>query len=437
MARREGAAHQIGSAALRQASFYRLELVSTTGVIALWALARAVVGARASAVICLAAGAALVSWRQRRHWCWEKLRGAQARRQFLRALVAIGFDDDQRRMPVVTASERTLAGPRLQVRVPAGLIVAHLEAVAEATAAAMAVAKVRVLRDRANASRAQVTIVERDPLSGPAALPWSMTGAASTNLWVPVPVGVDEDGDSVGIVLPEHNLLLGGEPGGGKSAALSLLLAASALDPAVTMWLLDGKQVELAPWVGCAQALVGPNLDEAIDVLVHLQAEMDLRYAQLLAWRRRKTTPGDGLGLHVVACDELAFFLAAGDRKDRDRCAEVLRDLVARGRAAGIIVLAATQKPSSDIVPTSLRDLFGYRWALRCATREASDTVLGSGWSTQGYSAAEIDPATRGVGFLLHEGGLPVRLRAAYLDDETIQGIAERATQLRNRDESL
>ncbi len=435
MARREGAADQLRSVALRHASLYRLELLSATGLGAALALLGAVVSGRVAVLVWLGSTAAICSWRGSRQWCRDKLQGSGARRRFLRALFAIEFDNERRRMPTVLSSKRTLAGRRLQVRVPVGLTVAHLEAVAEATAVAMAVAKVRVVRDRSNASRAQVTIVESDPLSSPDPLSWPLTEVAINSLWAPVPVGVDEDGDLVRISLPEHNLLLGGEPGGGKSAALSLLLAASALDPAVALWLLDGKQVELAPWVGCARASVGPNLDEAIDVLSQLKAEMDLRYAQLLAWRRRKTVAGDGLGLHVVACDELAFFLAAGDRKARERCAELLRDLVARGRAAGIIVLAATQKPSSDIIPTSLRDLFGYRWALRCATREASDTVLGSGWSTQGYSAAEIDPATRGVGYLLHEGGLPVRLRAAYLDDETIEKIAERATRLRNQGE--
>ncbi|MGH9055603.1 MAG: hypothetical protein ACRDYY_07035 [Acidimicrobiales bacterium] len=162
----------------------------------------------------------------------------------------------------------------------------------------------------------------------------------------------------------------------------------------------------------------------------HLRAEMDLRYAQLLAWGRRKVAPDDGLGLHVVVIDELALYLATGDRIARDRLAEAVRDLVARGRAAGVIVLAATQKPS-DVVPTSVRDLFGFRWALRCATKDASDTILGSGWAAEGYSAAEIDPAARGVGFLLHEGGLPVRLRTAYLDDAAGAHVAARATGIR------
>jgi S-DNA-T family DNA segregation ATPase FtsK/SpoIIIE len=96
-----------------------------------------------------------------------------------------------------------------------------------------------------------------------------------------------------------------------------------------------------------------------------------------------------------------------------------------------VIVLAATQKPSSDVVPTSVRDLFGFRWALRCATREASDTVLGSGWASEGFSASDIDPACRGVGYLLHEGGLPVRMRAAYLDDSALAALAARAALAR------
>jgi hypothetical protein len=68
------------------------------------------------------------------------------------------------------------------------------------------------------------------------------------DLWQPIPVGVDEAGDTVYLSLPEHNVLLGGEPGSGKSAALSLLVASAALDPSVKLWLLDGKLVELAPW---------------------------------------------------------------------------------------------------------------------------------------------------------------------------------------------
>ena len=48
---------------------------------------------------------------------------------------------------------------------------------------------------------------------------------------------------------------------------------------------------------------------------------------------------GDGLPLHLVVCDELAFYLSLPDRKQSQEFAELLRDLVARGRAAGVIVV--------------------------------------------------------------------------------------------------
>ena len=56
---------------------------------------------------------------------------------------------------------------------------------------------------------------------------------------------------------------------------------------------------------------------------------------------------------------------------------------------------------------------------------------MGSGWASEGYSAASIDPATRGVGLLLQEGGVPVRLRSCWLDDLELAELARRAELLR------
>jgi DNA segregation ATPase FtsK/SpoIIIE, S-DNA-T family len=209
------------------------------------------------------------------------------------------------------------------------------------------------------------------------------------------------------------------------------VLAVAALDPSVRLWLLDGKLVELAAWQPSAERIAGPDIDDAIALLEAVREEMEARYRDLLDRRARKITPGDGLALHVLACDELAFYLTAEDRKKRTRFAELLRDLVARGRAAGVIVIAATQKPAADIVPSSLRDLFGFRLALRCTTPQASDTILGQGWASLGHDAAKIEPDQRGIGFLLADDGLPVRMRAFYLDDPAVDRLARRATALR------
>jgi DNA segregation ATPase FtsK/SpoIIIE, S-DNA-T family len=139
----------------------------------------------------------------------------------------------------------------------------------------------------------------------------------------------------------------------------------------------------------------------------------------------------DELALHLVVVDELAFYLTLPDRDQRREFAELLRDLVARGRAAGVIVLAATQKPGADVVPTALRDLFGFRLALRCNTPQASDTILGQGWASAGVDASTIPGGQRGVGYLLAEDDRPRRIKGFHLDDEQIAGISERASERR------
>jgi hypothetical protein len=335
------------------------------------------------------------------------------------------------RVPWVMRCVLTRAGEQLRVRLPAGAQVPDLENVAERLAAFLGVREVRVSRDPANARYARVVILRHDPLADPEPIGWPLVEAGRLSLWDAVPVGEDEDGNQVTVTLPERNLLAGGEPGAGKSTVVQVLIAAAALDPSVVLTLFDPKLVELAVWQGCTARLVGPNVDEAIDVLKGLISELDDRYLTLLANRARKVAPGDGLPLHLVAVEELAFYTNGPDRKAAQAFSVLLRDFVARGRAAGMVTVATTQKPSADVVPTYLRDLFGFRWALRCSTPEASDTILGRGWASQGHSAASIDPTARGVGLLLQEGGVPVRLRSCYLDDLDLAELARRAEHLR------
>jgi hypothetical protein len=330
-------------------------------------------------------------------------------------------------LPQVRSSETIPAGQRLYLRLAPGMTAEHIDDAAEAIAAVVGAREVRVLREPGNAAVAHLSILWRDPLSMPAP-PWP---GAPGSLWEPLSLGVDEDGNAVSIGLVERNVLLGGEPGAGKSVALSLFIAAAALDPEVRLTLMDGKQVELAPWAGSAEHFVGPDMGDAIEVLKDLGAEMDRRYSVLLSSGLRKIERDSDFGLYVVAIDELAFYMRGGSKEERTQLAEALRDLISRGRAAGMIVVAATQKPSNDIVPTYVRDLFSFRMALRCTTPEASDTILGQGWAKEGYSASTLDPTLRGVGWLLAEGAVPVKVRTHHLDDDAIADLADIAVAQR------
>ena len=119
-------------------------------------------------------------------------------------------------------------------------------------------------------ARADLTVVTRDPFAGPGTA-WAGTAMPWTDLWSGLPIGVDEDGEAVWLELAGHHVLIGGEPGAGKSNALSMIVAAAALDPFVELWCLDAKLVELAPWRDVSQGFVGPDIAEATAALVVLQ----------------------------------------------------------------------------------------------------------------------------------------------------------------------
>jgi S-DNA-T family DNA segregation ATPase FtsK/SpoIIIE len=252
------------------------------------------------------------------------------------------------------------------------------------------------------------------------------------SIWKPIHLGSDETGQHVNVSLAERNMLIGGEPGGGKSVALQLIVAHGALSADCKLILIDGKRVELGLWADCAETFVGPSIDDAIEILHRLQKLIDERTDVLLQMKKRKVTPDLGWPVYLVPIDEVAYFSATvGSSVQQKEFNASNRDVVARGRAPGIITVEATQRPSADIIPTSLRDLFGYRWAFRCSTEASSDTILGHGWAQNGYSATEIDPQARGVSWLRAEDGIPRRVKAAYLTDDEIIHMAAWAAQAR------
>ena len=223
---------------------------------------------------------------------------------------------------------------------------------------------------------------------------WPPVPTFPFSMFDPVHLGQDEYGEHVYVNLAERNMLLGGEPGAGKSSGLNLITAHGALSHDCKLILVDGKQVELGPWRACADMFIGPSIKDAIDAFEAFQAIMNTRYDDLLAAGRRKITRESGEPVYLIVIDEYAYFSATvGIKKDREDFAALTRDLVARGRAAGVIIILATQRPSHQVIDPSMRDLFGYRWAFRCTTDSSSDTVLGQGWAIRGLHRRRHRPA--------------------------------------------
>lgn len=223
----------------------------------------------------------------------------------------------------------------------------------------------------------------------------------ATDFWGRIAIGPDVRGERVSISVVERSGLVGGEPGAGKSASGNTILLAAALDPRVILWLADGKGGgDLEPFEPLCDEFEGDADPEAFYKMLEAAiADMKSRYALLKKLGKRKVDESlanrhPELRQKLVWVDELMFYTT--DEDFGKKITKALRNLVSRGRAAGIVTFCATQKPGSDVVDTSLRDLLSIRWALRCTTPEASDTILGKGAAASGYSAKTIESEMRG-----------------------------------------
>ncbi|MGA5134385.1 FtsK/SpoIIIE domain-containing protein [Streptomyces olivoreticuli] len=263
-----------------------------------------------------------------------------------------------------------------------------------------------------------------------------------TNFWGRIQIGPTVRGDRHTISVVERSGLVGGEPGAGKSASGNTILLAAALDPRVILWLADGKGGgDLEPFESLCEYFEGDADAEAFyEMLQEAIRDMKARYALLKKLGKRKVTEELAnkyplLRQKLLWVDELMFYTT--DEEYGKKITKALRNLVSRGRAAGIITFCATQKPGSDVVDTSLRDLLSIRWALRCTTPEASDTILGKGAASAGYSAKQIEAEMRGAGFIWSEGQSPVLVRADYYDDDQVLALLQRARAYREAEGTL
>jgi hypothetical protein len=243
---RERPADWLFNGIMRPAWAYRLELALIAVVAAAYLWLGERLGRQGAERLIVAAAflVAMVTWT--REPLAHALFRSHLRRRWALACRHAELATPNDRIPRITRCRLTRAGELLRVRVPAGGQVPDLEAQAERIAAFLSVREVRVVRDPASARHAKVVVLRRDPLADPAPVTWSLASANRLSLWQPIPVGTDEDGSEVTVTLPERNLLLGGEPGAGKSNVLQLLVAVGALDPSVRLTLFDPKLVELA-----------------------------------------------------------------------------------------------------------------------------------------------------------------------------------------------
>ena len=176
--------------------------------------------------------------------------------------------------------------------------------------------------------------------------------------------------------------------------------------------------------------------DKADKILRSLCIEMDQRYELLSKasvpniktynekYRNRKLRPDEGhrfLPYIVTIIDEYADLTmsvgGSGDAKavSRSITTSIIR-LAQKGRAAGLHVALATQRPSVDVITGLIKTNFPTRIAFRVVSRTDSSTILDSPGAEK----------LIGKGDMLYYAGVEMeRVQCAYIDSEEINRLNE------------
>lgn len=375
------------------------------------------------------AGVPLVIPRTRR-LARDLWRSARTRRLMLTGFGETRIANAAGRMPRIARVRAMPFGERVELRMKAGQWADLFEVRAPALAAAMKAASVRIEKDAEAAHRITVDVVRLDPLAKVGDVAWLGLDADELSMWDPIHVGTTEMGTALWLDLLGRHLLAAGLTGSGKSTFLRLI-AAHAAKSRCHMVLIDPNRVQFAPWRARALAYASQEPDKALAALGLVVTEVDRRLDLLESLPgcpekvTREIAEAYDLPPWILMIDELAYHTSvAGTGAQRALFSTALRDILSRSRAAGMVVVGATQRPTSDVVPTSLSGLFALRLAFNVQSGSNSDVILGEGWVKKGYNAADISINTPGVGLLLAEKSKPEKFKGARIPLEAIADLS-------------
>lgn len=170
----------------------------------------------------------------------------------------------------------------------------------------------------------------------------------------------------------QPHLLVAGATGSGKSVVVNgiiyNLLHHGPND--AQLILIDPKRVELCQWRKVPHCI--EYASEPAAMLSALQTALDLTERRFKAMQREGVRIYNGGHIYVII-DELADLMAT----QKKAVLPILQRLCQIGRAARVHVIACTQCPLREIIPTAVKVNFDSRVALRTRSAQDSRNILG------------------------------------------------------------
>jgi S-DNA-T family DNA segregation ATPase FtsK/SpoIIIE len=221
------------------------------------------------------------------------------------------------------------------------------------------------------------------------------------------------------------HLLVAGATGSGKSVSINVMVMSilyKATPAEVKMLMVDPKLLELSAYEEIPH-LISPVITtpkEAAEALKKMVVEMERRY-RVLAERASRNIESfniqakgeEKLPYIVIFIDELAdlMFTAPGDVEDS------IARLAQMGRASGIHLILATQRPSVDVITGIIKANFPARISFQVSSKVDSRTILDSHGSEQLLGKGDM--------LLMLPGARIIRVHGALITEEEIRAVTE------------
>ncbi|MFO7740899.1 MAG: DNA translocase FtsK 4TM domain-containing protein [Anaerolineae bacterium] len=242
-----------------------------------------------------------------------------------------------------------------------------------------------------------------------------------------IALGHDVAGQAVVADLADMpHLLIAGTTGSGKSVCIKSIttcLICSNTPEELRLVMIDPKMVELVRFNGLPHLYgeVEVDLERVVKVLRWAALEMDQRYkrfadasARHLDDYNRKMAKEEKPTLPriVVLIDELADLMMLAP----EAVEQLLCRIAQMGRATGIHLVVATQRPSTDVVTGLIKANFPARISFATASQVDSRVILD-------MPGAETLLGDGDMLYLASDAGYPVRVQGCYVSPEELDRV--------------